>query len=239
MTKQRKENMKDDIKSTVEQAKYFFQTQNFHRAEDLFKKVIAGKKEFADVYNYLGLISHEKGQYDEAIQYFEKALSKNPRYTEALLNLSILYNDMGEYNKAKKLVERSRKDSKKTPTAIDPFIRSKLANKHAEVGDWYRGVGAFDQAIEEYRKALGLESKYTDIRTKMSVCLRELGKNREALEELKKAIKDNVKFADAHVQLGVTYYTLGKKVDALKTWKAAKKRFPKHKALGMYLRFTS
>lgn len=231
--------MKDDIKNTVEQAKYFFQTHNFHKAEDLFKKVIASKKEFADVYNYLGLISHEKGRYDEAIQYFEKALGKNPRYTEALLNLSILYNDMGDYDKAKKLVEQSRKESKKTKTAIDPFIRSKLANKHAEVGDWYRGVGAFDQAIDEYKKALDLESKYSDIRTKMAVCYREMGQHKTALDELKQAIKDNLRFADAQVQMGVTFYAMGKKAEALKTWKAAKQKFPRHKTLEMYLRFTA
>lgn len=231
--------MKDEIKNTVEQAKYFFQAQNFHKAEDLFKKVLASKKEFADVYNYLGLISHEKGRYDEAITYFEKALAKNPRYTEALLNLSILYNDMGEYNKAKKLVEQSRKDSKKTKTAMDPFIRSKLANKHAEVGDWYRGVGGFEQAIEEYKKALELEPKYSDIRTKKAICYRELGNHKSALEELKTAVKDNIRRADAHVQLGVTYYAMGKKADATKTWKAAQKRFPRHKELEMYLRFTS
>ena len=230
--------MKDDIKNTVEQAKYFFQTHNFHRAEDLFKKILASKKEFADVYNYLGLIAHEKGRYDEAINYFEKALAKNPHYTEALLNLSILYNDMGEYDKAKRLVERSRKDSRKTKTAIDPFIRSKLANKHSEVGDWYRGVGAFEQAIEEYKKALELENGYTDIRTKMAVCYRERGDNKTALEQLKQAVRDNPKYGDAHVQMGVTYYAMGKKSDATKIWKSAKTKFPRHKTLDIYLRLT-
>lgn len=230
--------MSDVMKQLVDEGKYFFKTQNFQKAENLFKKVINQKKEFADVYNYLGLISHEKGRYDEAIRFFENALKKNPRYTEALLNLSILYNDMGEYNKAKQLIERSRKDSKKTQTAMDPFIRSKLANKHSEVGDWYHGVGAFESAIDEYHKALLLEPKYTDIRTKLAICARELGDTKRAVEELKQAIKDNSKFIDAHIQLGVTYYAMKKKKDALKVWRAAAKKFPKNHTLTMYLKFT-
>ena len=231
--------MKDDIKYTIDEAKYFFKMENFRKAENLFKKVIAQKKEFADVHNYMGLISHEKGRFDEAIKHFEKALKINPRYTEALLNLSILYNDMGDYDKAKKLVEKSRKESKKTKTAMDPFIRSKLANKHSEVGDWYHGVGAFEQAVEEYKKALGLEPKYADIRTKMAVCHREQESFDAAILELKQAIKDNKKYIDAYVQLGVTQYAAGKKPTAKKTWREAAKLFPRNKTLKMYLKFAT
>lgn len=230
--------MQDEIRNTIEQGKFFFKTQDFLKAEELFKRVVEKKKEFADVYNYLGLIAHEKGNYDDAILAFERALKINPRYTEALLNLSILYNDMGEYQKAKKLVEQSKKDAGKTKTAMDPFIRSKLANKHAEVGDWYRGVGAYEQAIEEYKKALGLEEGYVDIRTKMAVCYRETNNTKQALTELTRAVKDNSYFLDAAVQLGVTYYALGKKADAVKVWKTAQKKAPSNKTLKMYLRFT-
>lgn len=230
--------MQDDIRNVIEQGKFFFKTENYRKAEELFNKVVGKKKEFADVYNYLGLIAHEKGNYDDAIAAFERALKINPHYTEALLNLSILYNDMGEYDKAKKLVARSKKDAQKGGTAIDPFIRSKLANKHAEVGDWYRGVGAFPQAIEEYRKALGLEEGYVDIRTKMAVCQRETGNLKAALQELTRAAKENSHFIDAHIQLGVTHHALGKKAEARRVWTAASKKFPSNKTLKMYLRFT-
>ncbi|HLD45636.1 MAG TPA: tetratricopeptide repeat protein, partial [bacterium] len=219
------------------EGKYFFKTQKYKKAEELFKKVVAQKKEYADVYNCLGIISHEEGRYGEAIKNFKKALQINPRYTEAMLNLSILHNDLGEYENAKKLVNRSRKDAKAKKAEMDPFIRSKLANKHAEIADRYKGVGLYNEAILEYKKALELES-YADIRTKMAVCLRENGNTKGALEELKKAIKTNKAFADIHIQLGITYYSLGKKDEAKKVWKAAEKLFPSNKTIKMYLRFT-
>jgi len=229
--------MKDDIKHNIEQGKFFFRAQNYNKALEFFSEALDQKKDLADVNNFMGLIQHEQGNFSEAIKYFERALKTNSRYTEALLNLSILYNDMGEYDKAKKLVARSKKDSKKTKTAMDPFIRAKLANKHAEVGDWYHGIGAYKQAVDEYQKALELEEKYADIRTKKAVCLREAGKNKDAINELKQALRDNNKFLDAYVQLGVTYYTDGNKTLARKVWKEAETKFPKNKTLKMYLRF--
>lgn len=229
--------MKDDIKHNIEQGKFFFRAQNYNKASDFFSEALQQKKDLADVNNYMGLIQHEQGNFSEAIKYFERALKTNPRYTEALLNLSILYNDMGDYDKAKKLVARSKKEALKTKTAMDPFIRAKLANKHAEVGDWYRGIGGYEHAVEEYSKALSLEEKYADIRTKKAICLRESGKTKDAINELKVAIKDNAKFLDAYVQLGVTYYTDGNKTLARKTWQTAEKLFPKNKTIKMYLRF--
>ena len=230
--------MKDDIKHHIEQGKFFFKAANYKKAETHLKKALKIKKGLADVNNLLGLVSHEKGKFGEAIKYFEAALKTNPRYTEAMLNLSILYNDIGDYDKAKKLVSKSRKESKKTKTAMDPFIRSKLANKHAEVGDWYKGIGHFDHAAVEYDKALDLEGKYVDIRTKKAICLRESGNNADALKELRKAIKDNPKFIDAHIQLGVTHYAQNKKTQARKVWTEASKKFPRNKTLKMYLQCT-
>lgn len=230
--------MSNEARSLVEQGKVFYINQNYKKAEACFRKAVAGNRDFADVYNYLGLIAHDQTRYVDAIEAFEKALKINPRYTEALLNLSILYNDMGEYEKAKKLVKRSREDAKKRGAAIDPFIRSKLANKHADVGDLYHGVGVFDMAVSEYRKALELEEGYADIRTKLAVCLRELGKKADALAELKKAVQLSPEYADAQVQMGITYYSMGKTADARKVWKAASRKFPQNKALKMYLGFS-
>ncbi|MBU0506933.1 tetratricopeptide repeat protein [bacterium] len=226
-----------DIFQTIQEGKFFFKTRNYKQAEELLKKVVAQKKDYADVHNCLGIIAHEEGRYGEAIKCFKKALQTNPRYTEAMLNLSILYNDLGQYENAKKLVNKSRKDAQSKTAAMDPFMRSKLANAHADIADRYQGVGVYDEAIKEYQKALDLEN-YGDIRTKMAVCKREKGDLKGALEELKKSIKTNAKFADAYIQIGITYYAMGKKTEARRAWTSASKKFPSNKTIKMYLRFT-
>ncbi len=229
--------MTSELMRKISDAKYLYKSQKFQKAEDLLMEVVETNANFADVFNLLGLIAHQDGRFGEAVNHLKKALAINSRYTEAMLNLSILYNDMGEYALAKKLVEGSRKDAKSSKASMDPFIRSKLANKHAEVADWYYGVGAFSEAVLEYQKAVQLEPLYCDIRTKLAISLREDKKYAKAVEELKQTIKTNKKFLEAHVQLGVTYFTMGKRSDAVKTWKQAVKLFPSNATLKMYLRF--
>lgn len=228
-----------NISSLIDEAKYLYRSNKIKKAEGLFRKVAKLNDGFADVHNYLGLIAHEEGRYGEAIKSFKSALKTNPRYTEAMLNLSILYNDLGQHENAKKLVLRSRKKAKSSKTVtMDPFIRSKLANKHSEVGDWYHGVGEYAHAVGEYKKALELEPRYVDIRTKMAVCLREKGDKERALNELNKVVKDNSDFVQAYIQLGVTYYSMNKKTEARKVWRAAAKKFPQVQSIKMYLRFS-
>lgn len=226
-----------DLGSLIVEGKYLLKSQKYRRAEEIFNEVLKTKKDLADVWNCMGLISHQEGRFGEAVKHFNKALKINPRYTEAMLNLSILYNDLGENNEAKKLVKKSRKEANSKKTAMDPFIRSKLANKHAEVADWYQGVGAYKEAIEEYKKALDLEPNYADIRTKMGVSMREMGKKADALKEFRKAIKAPRKIVDAYVQLGVTYYSMGKKPEAKRSWKQGLTKFPGNKTIKMYLKF--
>ncbi|MBF0105426.1 MAG: tetratricopeptide repeat protein [Deltaproteobacteria bacterium] len=229
----------DNIPSMIEEAKFFFHSQKYAKAEELFKKVVAQRKEFADIHNFLGLIAHEEGRYSEAVKCFTQALKINPRYTEAMLNLSILYNDLGQHDNAKKLVSQSRKDAQaKKRAAMDPFIRSKLANKHADVADWYKGVGLFKEAVDEYKRALYLEEGYADIRTRMGVCLREMGDTKGAIEELKKAVSTRDKCVDAHIQLGITKYALGKRQEARKVWQDASKKFPSNTIIKMYCKLT-
>lgn len=227
-----------DLTTLIEEGKYLYKSRKLKKAESIFKRVVEAKQGYADLHNYLGLIAHEDGRYGEAIKSFKRALKANPSYTEALLNLSILYNDLGQYENAKKLVLRSRKKAKSKKATMDPFIRSKLANKHAEVGDWYHGVGAYKEAVCEYKKSLDLEPRYVDIRTKMAVCIRETGDLATAQAELKRAVADNQHFVDAQIQLGITHYALGKQTEARKIWRQALKISPSNETIKMYLRFT-
>lgn len=228
--------MEPDIRYWVEQGKEFLKNNAFKKAEQVFLKVISAKHEFADVYNMMGVINHQTGQLEDAIGYFKKALSINPRYTEAMLNLSVLYNDVGEYKLAKDLVNKFKKESKKGSDQMDPYLRGKLANKHAEVGDLYRGLGLFAKAAGEYGRALELSPTYYDIRIKLGVSLREQGKKAEALKEFQKIIKEKPSYTEAQIQTGITLYTLGKIKEAKTVWEKLAKTNPGHQMVRTYLR---
>jgi len=227
----------DEARNLFSEGKKAFQLHQFDRAQKLFSQLIKKNPYFADVYNMLGVIQHNAGQFSDATRYFEKALKINPKYTEALLNLAVLYNDLGEYKKARKLYAKVQAKSKEHKGGkMDPFIRAKLANRHAEVGDIYEGIGFYKEAIEEYHKALKLAPTFHDIRCKLAICLREQGKYTDSVKEFRKILKSNPKYYYAQVQLGVTQYASGKPKDAVKQWNKVLKDQPSHEGAKMYLR---
>ena len=230
--------MEPDIRYWFEQGKEFFKNQAYRRAEGFFLPIIGSKSEFADVYNMIGVLYHQTGRYEDAISSFEKALKINPRYTEAMLNLSVLYNDMGEYKLSKKLLDRSKKEARKSGNDIEPFLKGKLANKHAEMGDIYRGIGLPARAVDEFHKALDLCPHFHDIRVKLAVSLREEGKKEQAIKELQHITHEKADYTDAHIQLGITFYSLGRKKEARQTWERLAKKQPQHQLVKIYLRLS-
>ncbi|MFA4873830.1 MAG: tetratricopeptide repeat protein [bacterium] len=226
----------ETLRDLIARGKQHFDSKQYEHAEDYLRRAVEKDAHYADVFNMLGVIAHFGGKFSSAIELFEKALTINPRYTEAILNLAVLYNDLGQYDKAKGLYARLRGKPGKGDGHIEPVLRGKLSNLHADIGDIYRSIGLYPHAIEEYRKALLLNPAYFDIRTKLGQALREAGKPRDSLAELKSVLRAKSAYSPALVQLGVTYYTMEKIPDAKKAWKTALKKEPENPYASMYLR---
>ncbi|MBL7685593.1 MAG: tetratricopeptide repeat protein [Deltaproteobacteria bacterium] len=230
----------DNHRQIFREGRRFFEKKEYEKAEKCFVSLLKANEKFADVHNMLGVIYHANGQFTRSIECFEKAIKINPHYTEALLNLAVLYNDLGKYKKALALYDKvTPAGSKKKKEKIDPFIKNKLANKHADLGEMYEGVGLYTEAISEFEKALALRPQFLDIRSKLGICLREEGQHKEAIKIFNHILKENPKYTHARVQLGVTYFAQGENKKALETWNQALKQNPKDEAAKMYLKLVN
>jgi tetratricopeptide (TPR) repeat protein len=218
-------------------ARKLYEKENFAEAEKLLEKLAAEAPFYADVFNKLGVIYHQRGAFGKAAKAFEKALELNPRYTEAALNLAVTYNNLGRYEKASAAFQNAARFTQSGTGALDPFIRGKLANQHADLGDIYFDLGLHAEAVEEYRKAVTLGPKFADLRTKLAVALRERGDFDAALAEFQEALKVNPKYVPGYLHLGVTYYMRGMIDRAVRVWKTALKASPNDKSVQVYLEF--
>ncbi len=190
---------------------------------------------YADVYNKLGLINSQRGDLSRAAGFFKKALFLNPHYTEASLNLTITLNDLGEYDEARKIISKAALSAWADPNAIDPYIRKKMANEHAKLGDQYVELGMLDEGVEQYRKALGLSPGLVDIMTKLGMALRNQGEVNEAIELLAQAERLHPTYVPARIQLGLTYYMKGFFDLAFSKWEEASHIEPSGAAARVYL----
>lgn len=226
----------ESLKEMILTGKQHFENHQYGQAEEIFRQVIDRNPGFADVHNMLGVIAHAEGKFASAIDHFEKAIEINPRYTEATLNLAVLYNDLGQYEKSKALYKRLTPRTNKGDTHVEPVLRGKLSNLHADIGDIYRSIGLYGHAIGEYRKALDLNPHYLDIRTKLGQALREHGFHQDSLLELRNVLKSKAAYSPALIQLGITYYAMNNAPEAMKVWRQALSKDPENQHARMYLR---
>jgi tetratricopeptide (TPR) repeat protein len=194
---------------------------------------------FADVYNMLGVIFHHQGHFGRAQRALEAALRLNPAYTEAALNLAVMYNDIGRYAEAREVYQAALSRQRAAPNGLDPFVRGKIANMHAEIGDVYASSGLLEEAIDEYRRALGLGPSFVDLRLKLADALRDAGRLDEALAELAAILELKPQFTRARVHLGVALYSAGRREEAIRAWEEALARSPGNRSAEMYLQLMS
>ena len=230
--------MTDETRELIHQGKKYFEGRNYARAEHCFSKVVRSGHRFADIYNMLGVIYHMEEKFNDSISSFKEALDINPNYTEATLNLAVLYNDLGEYKMAKDLYSRVQ-TKKPSSSTLNMILRGKIANQHADLGDMYREIEKYSEAIEEYQKALKICPGFCDIRTKLGIAYRDQGKTEAAVKELTATIKGDPHYRPAQIQLGVTYYAAGQKQKAAKVWSEVLKKDKDNDLVKMYLKLCS
>lgn len=229
--------MEDRTKQLLSLGREHYDKREFDKAEHYLRQVLERDEvKFADVYNMMGVIHHDRGRFEEAQGCFEDALSINPNYTEAALNLAVTYNDLGRYDEAKKIYKAALSRGEESPGQLDPFVKGKIANLHAEVGQAYVDAGMTADAMHELRKAILLCPTFADLRLRLANLYRQQGDLDAARFELDEALAAKPGYVPAHVALGVVHLALNHKDKALDQWRQAIALDPENKAAAMYLR---
>ncbi len=231
--------MDERTKQLLSLGREHYDKREFDKAEHYLRQVLErDDARFADVYNMMGVIHHDRGRFEEAQGCFEEALAINPNYTEAALNLAVTYNDLGRYDEAKKIYKAALSRGEEAPGQLDPFVKGKIANLHAEVAQAYVDAGMLPEAMHELRKAILLCPTFSDLRLRLANLYRQQGDLDAARFELEEAVDARPGFVPAHVALGVVLLALGDKDRALERWRAALEIDPENKAAAMYVRMT-
>jgi tetratricopeptide (TPR) repeat protein len=224
-----------NVRALVARGRAHYAAGEYAEAVTCLTEVLRGKAAYADVYDMLGVIYHHEGRLVEAEEMFRTALRLNPAYTEAALNLVVTCNDLGKYGEAKTIYEQAMAAVQRAPREIDPFVKGKIANMHAEIGATYRAVGAFDEAVREYERALALCPTFADLRTELGKTLREMGDLSTSIRELELVRAEQPRYAHGGVHLGLSYHAAGRHEDAAAQWRAVLEADPTNASARMYL----
>ena len=216
-------------------AKDRFESQDYFGAVHLLQDLVGSGRAFADAHHLLGLAFHMLGQSERALESLNSALTLNPKYIEAQVHRALVLDALGRSDEAAADLAHARELGAGEQNGIPTPHAAKLANMHAGVGEAYAETGAYDRAIEQYRRALELGPAFHDLRYRLARLLLETGRSLEARSELEAVVRARPQFYDARAALGLAAYVLGDIATARQTWSALQRDRPNEPKVRAYL----
>ena len=96
-----------EVRAALTEGKQAFGNQDFPKAIEAFKKVLAADPNNPEAHSYMGFILVQAGHGDGALMAFDKALSQAPNFPMALWGKGmVLYQDKKDFAGAREILER-------------------------------------------------------------------------------------------------------------------------------------
>ncbi|MBL4690320.1 MAG: tetratricopeptide repeat protein, partial [Rhodospirillales bacterium] len=157
----------------------------------------------------LGVIAHQEGRHNAAVDLITKALAIKPDYLEAHNNLGTAFEGLGKMDKAV--------DSYRKALAIKPDY----AKGHNNLGNAFTGLGRQDEAVASYNEALAIQPDDAETHINLGNALKELGKLDDALASYQKALAIQPDYAEGHNNFGNALKELGRLDEAVASYQKA------------------
>ena len=212
--------------TVMQRAREAFQRREYLAAIAELRDAVQENPGFADLRHLMGLCLSMLGQPENALEQFDRAIAENDCYIDAHLNRAITLNELGRYDEAREAFGRATDLEQGRAERFPAAVSAKLANAHLHVGDLYMAANAPAEAAEEYRMALGMRPRFTDIRNKLATALLQLGRLDEAEHELGIALEHNPRYTEARLNLGLARFRRGDEAGAREHWSAAREQKP-------------
>jgi tetratricopeptide (TPR) repeat protein len=102
----------------------------------------------------------------------------------------------------------------------DLQIDRRFSIKHFELGDLYFRYRRFDEAIEEYSKAIALDPDQIEMRVKRAKAFAKKGYITRAIQDLQQLKVERPNDLTVRIQLGLLHYSQGNVLDAELEWES-------------------
>jgi Tfp pilus assembly protein PilF len=136
------------------------------KAKEVYEVLLdqtTNESEKAPIYNQLGCVKDDRGEYQEAITFYEKALAiqqqslgpNHPDLAVSYNNIGTAYDSMGDYPKALSSYEKALAIQQQSLGPNHPD----LAVSYNNIGTAYDSMGDYPKALSSYEKALAIQEQ--------------------------------------------------------------------------------
>lgn len=170
------------------------QNRHWQSPQALYEHTLKFAPDSSRLHSNLGIIYHQIGRREEALELFKKALELDPENWKAYANLGNAYRAAGRHEDAIRLHQRLIQQ------------RPDDAGSYNNLGTIYFDLGRLDEAERCFKKALELYPYHATAINNLGLIAHHEGRTQEAEAYFKMAIELNPNYAEAHFMLGAIYY---------------------------------
>ncbi|MBA2708558.1 MAG: tetratricopeptide repeat protein, partial [Gemmatimonadaceae bacterium] len=175
----------------------------FREAEAIYLQILAVEPNNVDALHFLGVLAHQAGNPQAAIESIERAIALHPGIPEHHINVAGPYRSL---NKPTEAIRHLQRALELRPN--DPMAHAALAGAYVE-------LGRMDLAAPQWQLLLELEPRVAAHPSNLAVYLERLGKLDEALVMCRRAVQIDPKYPPAYNNLGSVLNKMGRLHEAI------------------------
>ncbi len=172
-------------------------------AATLYQKVLTQEKENPIALHLMGVLHHQRGEHDRAIELIGRAVAIRPNVPAFHANLAEAYRAVGKLDRAAGCCRAA--------LALWPDY----PEAHCNLGLALQGLGKREEAVGQFRRALELRPEFATAHNNLGIVLRDLGRLDEAMEHFRRAVELDPNFPPARTNLGQMLLDRGQAEEAL------------------------
>jgi predicted O-linked N-acetylglucosamine transferase (SPINDLY family) len=188
--------------SALQVAVEHHQVGRLAEAEAIYRQILEAQPGNPDALALLGLVAHQRGMSDRAVELIEKAHRIGHPQAFSLNSLGLAYMGLDRADKAKPCFGKAIK------------LQPDYAEAHNNLGAAFKALGRPADAETCYRRALTLKPDYADTHYNLANLLEDLGRAAEAEQSYRRALAFKPDYAEAYNNLGLLLSGLGRPEEA-------------------------
>jgi protein O-GlcNAc transferase len=212
-------------------------------AEGIYQQVLQSDPKHPEALHMLGVLAHQTGENDRALDLIGKALTVKPQYESAYVNQGIVLQDLNRldeavlsYGNALSINPENadvhfnlgtiHQDSNKLDKAVTSYSRAlaiepDFMEAHFNLGDTLQKQGNLEQATACYHSTVALQPDHADAHYNLGIALLGLNKLEEAAASFRKTVAVRAENEKAYYNLGIVLQELGRLDEAADSYRKA------------------
>ncbi len=204
------------IAETIENVEQHHKDDRLRHTEHLLRLILQRNPNNHVALHSLGIIAHQKGNHDAAVELISKAIANNPHIPQYHNTLGLVYEILGKYEEAVAAYKQA--------VSVNPDYAEAYHNMAVAL----QSQNQYAAAVEKCRQAVSIKSDYAEAYNTMGFSLEKQQQFTEAITNYKQAVRLKPDFVEAYNHLGVVLNAQERTGEAIEYYKQALRLDPNY-----------